>query len=61
MSYKPKALAAKDPTGAVLLLSNWLPQPSQLARLRLNSFPQLYLVADPARAAYSHSDSDSNR
>ena len=31
MSYKPKALGLKLPTGAVFLLSHSLPHPSQLA------------------------------
>lgn len=40
MSYKPKALGLKLPTGAVLLLSHSLPHPSQFAWLRPMSLPQ---------------------
>jgi len=55
VSYKPKLLAAKEPTGAVDLLSHILPQPSQLALLEPISLPHQYLVSVPALAAYSHS------
>ena len=45
MSYKPKALGAKLPTGAVLRLSHWLPQPWQLALPVPRSSPHQRAVA----------------
>ena len=60
MSCRPQAFAANDPAGAVSSPSQRLPQPSQFARLRPMSCPHEYRVVDPARAAYSHSDSLGN-
>ena len=57
MSCRPNPFARNDLTGAVWLSSHRLPQPSQFARFTPISFPQLYLVVVPARAAYSHSAS----
>ena len=54
------ALAANDPTGAVLP-SHSLPQPRQLALPLPISLPHEYDVFVPARAAYSHSASESRR
>ena len=61
MSGNPQALPANDATSAVRSSSRQLPQPSQFARLRPISGPQLYAVVVPARAAYSHSASRTGR
>ena len=61
MSCTPNMLAGNEPTGAVSVLSHWLPQPSQFARLDPMLLPQLYAVEVPARATYSHSDSLNKR
>ena len=54
-------LAANEPTGAVWLLSQPLPQLLQLALALPTLSPQAYAPSVLARAAYSHSASDSKR
>ena len=61
MSCMPHAFGAKEPTGAVLALSHWLPQSPQFALLLPTWLPQPYFATEPARAAYSHSASLGSR
>src|SRR4029434_6448977 len=57
----PKGFGGNEPTGAVTLLSHWLPQPAQVAMPDFISFPPQKAVSVPPRAAYSHSASVGKR